>query len=78
MNLTIPERWTSFTLDDGRGGILVVQLTTNPLARFACGTTGPGWYAAGSGVTAQAALDEAVAEIAEHSDSATPKATPAF
>ena len=58
--LTLPDRWTSFTLDDGRGCMVGVELAANPLERFGWTTIGPRWYAAGSAATAQAALDAAL------------------
>ena len=62
--LTLPDRWTSFTLDDGRGCMVGVELAANPLERFGWTTIGPRWYAAGSAATAQAATAQAALDAA--------------
>ena len=76
MILSIPERWHSFTLDDGQGNLIGVELTANPLERFGWSVMGAGWGAAGSGQTAQEALDGAMAEIQAHETLVVPVAEP--
>ena len=76
--LSIPERWRSFTLDDGRGAMVGVELTANPLARFGWSVMGRGWGAAGSSnASPQDALEHALAEIQAHETSVAPIAEPA-
>jgi CubicO group peptidase (beta-lactamase class C family) len=74
--LTLPDRWRSFTLDDGRGAMVGVELTANPMARWGWSVMGRGWSAAGSGQTAQEALDGALAEIQAHETLVVPVAEP--
>ena len=76
--LTLPDRWTSFTLDDGRGAMIGVELTANPMARWGWSVMGRGWGAAGSSnASPQDALGQALAEIQAHETPVAPIAEPA-
>jgi hypothetical protein len=77
VNLSIPERWRSFTLDDGNGKLIGVELTANPLERFGWSVMGQGWSTAGSSnASPQDALEQALAEIQAHETLASAATAP--
>ena len=71
--LTLPDRWTSFTLDDGAGAMIGVETTTNPMGRWGWTAMGRGWCGAGSSnASPQDALEQALAEVEAHETPVVP------